>query len=156
MALLRDHRIAYKLDIVGEDTLGGRVQAAARKSGLVDQITFHGFLEQKRLRPLLEDAHLLVMTSRHEAGPAVLMEAALAGVPTVGTSVGQIAEWAPDVAVAVAPGDAAGIAREIMALLADEDRRIALATLAGQRASAEDADWTAECVERIYQEMGSE
>jgi len=97
-----------------------------------------------------------VMTSRHEAGPAVLMEAALAGVPTVGTRVGQIEEWAPDAAVAVAPGDAAGIASEIMALLADEDRRMALAALAGQRASAEDADWTAQRVERIYQEMGSE
>ena len=156
MALLRDHRIAYNLDIVGEDTLGGRVQAMARESGLVDQITFHGFLEQQRLRPLLEDAHLLVMTSRHEAGPAVLMEAALAGVPTVGTRVGQIAEWAPDAAVAVATGDAAGIAREITALLKDEDRRIALAALAGQRASAEDADWTAGRVERIYREMGSE
>lgn len=153
MALLRDQRIAFRLDIVGEDTLHGQVQARVRELELAEVVTFHGFLEQKRLRPLIADAHLLVMTSRHEAGPAVLMEAALCGVPTVGTRVGQIAEWAPDAAVAVPPGDAGGLAREIIALLNDDERRMSMAALALQRASAEDADWTAESVEQIYGEL---
>jgi glycosyltransferase involved in cell wall biosynthesis len=153
MTALREKGVAYTLDIVGEDTLGGRIQARARELGLQDRITFHGFLEQTQLRPIIESAHLLVMTSRHEAGPAVLMEAALAGVPTVGTRVGQIAEWAPDAAVAAPPGDAESLADAIAGLLADDARRTAVATLAGERASIEDADWTAGRVERIYREM---
>ncbi|MGH7500863.1 MAG: glycosyltransferase family 4 protein [Longimicrobiales bacterium] len=152
MVVLRNNGIAYTLDIVGEDTLNGRVQARARELGL-DGINFHGFVEQKALRPLVEKAHLLVMTSRHEAGPAVLMEAALAGVPTVGTRVGQIAEWAPAAAVAVEPGDPAGLAGAITQMLADETRRMDVAVLAGRRASVEDADWTAHHVQRIYHEM---
>jgi glycosyltransferase involved in cell wall biosynthesis len=102
---------------------------------------------------MLERADMLVMASRHEAGPAVLMEAALAGVPTVGTRVGQIAEWAPDAALAVPPGDAKAMASEIRALLDNDGRRIEIAAVAGHRASTEDADWTANRVGRIYQDM---
>jgi glycosyltransferase involved in cell wall biosynthesis len=153
MALLRDDRVAFELDIVGEDTLDGAIQSMARELGLGERTRFHGFLEQSRLRPMLERADMLVMASRHEAGPAVLMEAALAGVPTVGTRVGQIAEWAPDAALAVPPGDAKAMASEIRALLDNDGRRIEIAAVAGHRASTEDADWTANRVGRIYQDM---
>ena len=36
-------------------------------------------------------ADLFWLTSRHEAGPVAVLEAAVAGVPTVGTAVGQVA-----------------------------------------------------------------
>ncbi len=37
----------------------------------------------------------MIISSRHEAGPLAVLEAAVKGVPTVGTAVGHIAEWAP-------------------------------------------------------------
>ena len=101
----------------------------------------------------MDRADCLVITSRHEAGPLVVLEAAIAGVPTVGTRVGHIADWAPDAAVAVAVGDAASLAREIIALLADESRRFAIAHEAQRRAIAVDADSTAAAFERIYAEL---
>jgi glycosyltransferase involved in cell wall biosynthesis len=153
MAQLAQHGIAFTLDVVGEDTLDGRVQALAREQAVADRVRFHGFLEQDRLRPIVQAADLLVMSSRHETGPAVLVEAAAAGVPAVGTAVGLIREWAPDAAVAVPVGNAAALAREVRALLDDDARRIGIATLAQQRAITEDADWTAEHVNRIYQEL---
>ena len=85
-----------------------------------------------------------------------VLEAALAGVPTVGTDVGHVNEWAPDAAVAVPVGDARALADAVEALLADEPRRIALAWAAQRRATAIDADHTAASFERLYADMLAE
>jgi glycosyltransferase involved in cell wall biosynthesis len=144
---------AFHVDVIGEDRLGGRVQALAHELGIDAQVRFHGFLPQAQLRPLLEAAALLVVSSRHEAGPVVVLEAALAGVPTVGTAVGHLAEWAPEAAIAVAVGDAAALADGIAALLDDEPRRLRLAQAAQALARAQDAAETARTFEAIYREL---
>ena len=143
----------FQLDIAGADTLRGRMQGLARDWGLGARVHFHGFLSQERLRPLVEGADLLWITSRHEAGPVAVLEAAVAGVPTVGTAVGHIAEWAPAASVAVAVGDPVALARETTALLDDEPRRLALASEAQRLAVAQDADWTAQRFEDLYHEV---
>jgi glycosyltransferase involved in cell wall biosynthesis len=97
---------------------------------------------------------MLIVSSRHEAGPIVMLEAAMVGVPTVGTTVGHIAEWAPDAALAAPVGDAAGLAALIDALLTDEQRRQRIAANAQQRALQEDADFTAGRLEQIYATLG--
>ena len=155
MALLAREGIAFTLDVVGADTLDGEIQRAVRSHGLADRVLFHGFLPQDRLRPLVVSADLLVMSSLHEAGPVVVLEAALVGVPTVGTAVGHIAEWAPRAAVAVPVGDCVALCRETSALLADDRRRLNIATVAQARAVHEDATWTAREVLRIYQELAA-
>jgi glycosyltransferase involved in cell wall biosynthesis len=99
------------------------------------------------------EADVLIVSSRHEGGPFVLLEAALAGVPTVGTAVGHIFDWAPRAAVSVPIGDAEALARETAALLADEPRRLDIAAEAQRRAIAYDADYTAAAFERIYDEL---
>ena len=82
-----------------------------------------------------------------------VLEAALAGVPTVGTDVGHVNEWAPDAAVAVPVGEARALADAVTSLLDDEPRRLALARAAQVRAIAIDADFTAASFERLYSEM---
>lgn len=145
--------VAFHLDVVGEDTLGGEVQGLAAALGLQAQVTFHGFLPHKALRPLVERATLLLVSSRHEADPVVVLEAAAAGVPAVGTAVGHLQDWAPEAAVAVPVGDAHALARETAALLSDEARRLRIAAAAQARAVAEDADWTAARVLEIYEAL---
>ena len=152
-ARLRDHAVLFHLDIVGFDTLGGAVQARAASLGLNDHITFHGPLAHDALRPMIEKADLLVLTSRHDAAPMVVREAAVTGVPTVGTAVGLVEEWAPEAASAVPVGDDAALARAIEVLLSDEGRRMSLATNAHSRAIVENADVTAELLLRLSQEM---
>lgn len=147
---LLDAGLAFRLDVVGEDTLGGEVQRLAASLGLSALVEFHGFLPQARLRPLMERADALLLASRHEADPIVLLEAAVAGVPTVGTRVGHLCDWAPDAALAVPVGDARALAREAAALLADEERRLRLARSAQARALREDADWSAHRVAQLY------
>lgn len=143
LAILRDRGVRFRADIVGEDTLGGEMQALARELDLCDRVTFRGFLPNRDVRRLVEEAHLHVVSSLHEAGPVALLEAALAGVPTVGTSVGYVREWAPKGAVAVPPGDAEALALATEELVENEPRRLEVARRAQRRALEEDADRTA-------------
>jgi glycosyltransferase involved in cell wall biosynthesis len=150
--LLRRRGIAFELHIAGFDTTNGATQRSAAAQALSDAVHWHGLLGREPLHQLMRERDLLVHTSRHEAGPMAVLEAALAGVPTVGTDVGHVNEWAPDAAVAVSVGDARALADAIEALLADEPRRLAIAREAQRRAIAIDADYTATSFERLYAE----
>ena len=105
----------------------GRFRRWPPSSALREHIRFHGFLTQRELRPIVEAAHVAVISSRHEAGPLVVLEAAAAGVPTVGTAVGHIAEWSPHAALAVPCQDPAALAAALESVLEDEDLRMRLA-----------------------------
>ena len=152
-ASLRRAGVAFELDIVGEDTLGGAIQDLARRLDLTAHVRFHGFLEQSKLRPLVEAADLMLITSRHETGPVALLEAAMAGVPTVGTTVGHIAEWAPGAAVAVPVGDPQSLALRVRDLPSNEGLRLKIAAAAHARARADDADNTARLFETLYRQV---
>lgn len=147
--LATDHP-GLRLDIVGDDTLGGEIQRLAQALGLAARVRFHGFLTQRQLHPLMRQAHVSVISSRHEAGPMVALEAAVVGVPTVGTAVGHLAEWAPEAAIVVPTGDDKALAAALDRVLTDEPLRLRLARAAALRALREDADYTAACFERLY------
>ena len=153
---LRAKGIRFEIDVIGED-VGGHdaVRRQAKALGLADLIHFHGFLPHPETRRYFERADLLVVTSRHEAGPLVALEAAAAGVPTAGTNVGHLAEWAPLAARVVEPRDSAGLTQAIIDLLSDEDARLALAVRAQERALAEDADVTCGRFREVYAEMAA-
>jgi len=149
--LLAQAGLDFHLDIAGRDTLDGKIQDTARTFGLADRVTFHGRVPHAELRALVAGGDLLLHSSRFEAGPLAVLEAAVVGVPTVGTAVGHIADWAPDAAVAVPIGDATALAAEVKGLLEDEDRRLAIAREAQRRALACDAAWTARTFEALYE-----
>ena len=153
VGMLRRAGVPFQLDVAGYDTMNGAMQRVARDEGVDDVTHWHGVLHRDALRALAERADLLLHTSRHDASPVAVLEAAVAGVPAVGTAVGWVDDWAPAAARAVPVGDAAALAREIQALLADEPLRLALAREAQQRAVAMDADYTVGALERVYGEL---
>ncbi|MDR7271547.1 glycosyltransferase involved in cell wall biosynthesis [Pelomonas saccharophila] len=142
-----------RLDLIGEDTLGGAMQALATQLGVAARVHFHGFKTQAELPPLLVGAHVHVISSRHEAGPLAVLEAAILGLPSVGTAVGHLAEWAPQAALVAPPGDASGLAAVIARVAGDEALRLSLAHEAQRRAVAEDADHCHRHFERLYAEL---
>lgn len=156
LRIVRDRGIDFRLDVIGEDTLDGEIQRFAASCELSDLVTFHGFLPHRRLRPLVERADLLVMSSRHEADPIALLEAAVAGVPAVGTNVGHFVEWAPEAAVAVPVQDHGALADGIARLLANDRERVALATAAQDRALRDDADRAAARTMELYRDVAEE
>ncbi|MDB6090771.1 MAG: hexosyltransferase [Gammaproteobacteria bacterium] len=153
LAALEKTGTSFEMEIVGEDTLHGEIQRLAARLGLADRIRFRGFLTVRQLRPVVEAADLMIISSRHEAGPLAMLEAAATGVPTVGTAVGHVTEWTPDAALAVPVGDWGSLAGAIRQVLNDEDLRLRLAREALKRAAAENADYTARRFEELYRSL---
>jgi glycosyltransferase involved in cell wall biosynthesis len=145
-----------RVHLVGEDTSGGAIPALVRELGLEDRVELHGYLPPTAARDVVRGADLMIVTSRHEAGPVAMLEAAALGVPTVGTPVGHVAEWAPDAAVLTPFSDPSALAENVGALLDDEPRRLRLAGAARARSVAEDADWTVRQVADLYREVSQE
>jgi glycosyltransferase involved in cell wall biosynthesis len=138
------------LDIIGVDTLGGEMQRLAASLGIATNVRFHGFLPQEAIRPFWREADLFVLSSLHEGQCVAVCEAAAAGVPTVGTQVGILADWGPDLAATVPVGDATALASGIVNLLRDPSRRTRMAAAARAWVAEHDADWTAAQLEQLY------
>ena len=147
------HGRALHLDLVGVDVSGGAVPRLAQELGIADRVTFHGVLPQASLVPIVRAADLMIVASRHEAGPVAFLEAAAVGVPSVGTAVGHLRDLAPQGAIVVDIGDEKSLAREIEHLLSDDARRLAIARHAQRFALSEDADWTCARFEELYSEL---
>lgn len=155
LRMIVDHEPAVQLDWVGEDTLDGAMQRLCGELGLAQHVTFHGFQPSQVVALLFRAAHLHMLTSRHESQAVVVGEAAAAGLPTIGTTVGVLAELAPSAAWAVPVGDAAALAAGALTLLRDPARREQLGHAAQAWACAHDADWTAARFEAIYENVRS-
>ena len=141
------------LDCIGVDALNGRVQELARNLGIADRVRFHGVLTIDEIVPFYHEAHLFVQSSLHESMGAAVLEASAAGVPTIGTNVGIIAEMAPRAAVAVPVSDPGALAKGIVELLENSGRREALALAAQDFARTYSADWTAAQFEELYRRV---
>jgi len=155
LARLASASVPFTLDLVGEDTLDGAARRLTAELGLTDRVRFHGFVSQNRLRSLVEAADLFLVSSRHEAGPVAMLEAALAGVPSVGTAVGHVAEWDGAASIAVPVGDADALADAVAMLLADDTQRLRLAAEAQRLALAMNADATASRFDQLYREVAA-
>ena len=151
VALVREHGLDARADIVGRDTLAGTVQHHAASLGVSDAVTFHGFQPNDRLRAFYDRAHLYVQSSRHEAAGVAVLEAAAGGLPVIGTAVGYVADLAPSGAVAVPPSRPDALAEAIAALAADPARRVRLSDAARAWALDRDADRTAMMMESLYE-----
>jgi len=147
---LRAANLPFTLDIVGEDTLDGEIHAAISALKLEDRIRLPGFQPQAQLRDWVDQADLMVVSSLSEGAPIAMLEAAVAGVPTVGTAVGLVAEYAPEAAIAVPRRDAGALAAAILRIAGDEELRLRLSNAAQARALVEDADFTASAFLDLY------
>ena len=151
-----ESREATTLDIVGLDTLDGELQHIASNLGIEASVRFHGYLQPAEAASILARGSVHVLTSRHDAGPVAVLEAAACGIPTVGTSVGHVTDFAtmrPPAAVAVDGGQPELLAAEIVSLLSDEPRRLALADRARQWALAHDSRHTSRSFESLYRRL---
>lgn len=142
-----------RLDLVGEDTLGGRLQREGAALGVADAVTFHGFVPHDALAPFHRAAHVYVQSSLHEAAGMAVLEAAAAGLPIVGTRAGFVSDWDGDAAVAVPPGNAAAMAQAIVRLLDDPSERQRRAHAARRVAAGFSASRAAQALAALYRQL---
>jgi glycosyltransferase involved in cell wall biosynthesis len=153
LSQLKETGCSFHADLIGEDLLSGEIHRLADALGLHDHVTLHGWKSHRDVRPFFEQAHVHVVSSRYEGGPFAAHEAAAVAVPTVGTAVGDLVEWAPHAAVTVPVGDATALCQALRAVIEDEPRRMRLGWEAQQRALTVDADASAARVVQIYRSL---
>lgn len=121
-----------QLVIVGDGPERQRLEA--RAAGL-DRVVFTGTLGRSDVERSLANAKMLVLPSRQEGQPNVILEAMARGVPVVATPVGGIPDLIRDGenGVIVAAGDAQATATAIRALSEHPEQGRALADRARER-----------------------
>lgn len=108
---------AARLVIVGDGPQAGGLQWLIAKLGITDRVTLAGYVPD--IRPWLDAARLLVLSSDFEGFPAVLIEALAAGRPVVATDCTPATRLLVEGAGIVVPlNDSVALSRAIAAMLA--------------------------------------
>lgn len=138
------------LVIAGEGPLRAQLSRRIEAEGLPVRL-----LGRRRdAAQLLVAADVAVLPSRWEERALLAQEALRAGVPLVATAVGGVAELVGEGAELVPPGDARALASAVAGLLADPDRRAALAVAGrAQAATWPSEDDTVAQVLSVYDEL---
>jgi 2-deoxystreptamine N-acetyl-D-glucosaminyltransferase/2-deoxystreptamine glucosyltransferase len=120
--------------IVGDGP--GRRAAEAQARPLARPVRFTGFAAHARIPAVLRHIDLLVLATRYEELPSVLIEAMAAGLPVIASRVGGIPALVDhDVnGLLVPPGDPAALAAAISRILAEPGTAARLAAAARQAA----------------------
>jgi glycosyltransferase involved in cell wall biosynthesis len=136
---------SLSLTLVGDGPEREPLARLAQELGCEDAVSFLGF--RRDIAAILAEASLLLITSRSEGTPTVLLEAIAAAVPVVSTDVGgirHVLELFPDYpAVLVPPDDAPA--------LVDAIARV----LGGDLGAADDAATTATFTKHFAPEAGA-
>jgi glycosyltransferase involved in cell wall biosynthesis len=91
-ALLRSRGQNVQLNIVGEGPLRNTLQQLSVTLGIADMVQWHGSIAQVELPKWYQAADALVLPSRSEGVPNVLLEASGCNTPWIATRVGGIPE----------------------------------------------------------------
>ena len=95
---------------------------------LGDAVTFAGYQTQDAVADILARSDMMVLPSFAEGVPVVLMEAMASQIPVIATRVAGVAELVQGgiSGFVLAPGDVDALARAIVTLAQDPDRRTAM------------------------------
>jgi glycosyltransferase involved in cell wall biosynthesis len=141
------------LNLYGTGPRAPYLREMAAVLDLEDIVRFHG--RQMGVLELCPDTDILLLPSRAEASPMVILEAMSRGMPIVATDVGDIPEMLPDPRYGrVVPADSiAALADAVESLLADiSSGRFDPGLVIARHRSCYTADQMAERVERVYQD----
>jgi len=121
------------LCIVGEGPEEGALRAEARRRNLEKRVVFAGY--SREVGRYMASFVGLVLTSRREALPVVLREAAAIGLPVVAADVGGVREIVVprETGLLYPSGDVDGLVRAIRSLLDDPSRAATMGCAARER-----------------------
>jgi glycosyltransferase involved in cell wall biosynthesis len=121
--LKAEHGRTATAHVIGQTDELATYEAMARDLGIAGEVAFH---LPKPTREAFAMARALVVPSRAESMPYVVLEAIAGGLPLVATRVGGIPEiLGPRASELVTPGDAGALAAAIAPILADPARAAA-------------------------------
>ncbi len=151
LAAARERIPALTLEIVGDGPLRERLEQLAGELGIAEAVTFSGWLSP--VTSAYERAAFAVVPSLGEGFGMVALEAAERGRAVVASAVGGLPEIVEDgrTGLLVAPGDAQALARALVELAGDPERREQMGADARGRALAEfSLDRCADRIDELY------
>lgn len=110
----------FVVHFVGEGPSLESVRALARELGVSARVRFHG---EHPSREVIRAFDGLVLASRSEGCPYVLLEALAAGVPAIATAVGGVSDVLGDAGWLVPPGDRGALAAALGDWAAHPEKR---------------------------------
>jgi glycosyltransferase involved in cell wall biosynthesis len=117
LAILNRSARRVSATIVGEGPEDPRLKAQAERLGIADEIRFVGY---RPAREAFTMGRMLVIPSRAESLPYVVLEAAAAGVPIIATEVGGVPEiFGPHAVHLIPSDDIAALVGAVSTALAD-------------------------------------
>ena len=120
LARLQSEGLRVTANLVGQPEGRAAYVELASQRGVAGQVTFH---DPMPARTAFATARAVIIPSRAESMPYVVLEAIAAGLPTLSTNVGGIPEiYGPFANELLPAGDAGALAGAIRALLADPAR----------------------------------
>ena len=133
------------LDILGDGSEAGALQAQADRLGLSQAVRFRGFLPQTDCAHFLAQADALILASLRECGGAVVLEAMAMGLAVIASDWGGPADYLDDTCgILVPPSPRAefvpALGAAIEELARDPERTRALGTVGADRVRRE-FDW---------------
>jgi glycosyltransferase involved in cell wall biosynthesis len=114
----------FRVIVAGDGPEGGSLRDRTKRAGVAELFDFLGYVPD--IAPLLADADLLLLTSRAEGIPLVVLEAFAAGKPVVVSdagAVGEVVDAATGFLVQTGAGEAEAFAKAIDMLLNSPDLR---------------------------------
>ncbi|MCA9753801.1 MAG: glycosyltransferase [Gemmatimonadetes bacterium] len=152
-SLLIRSGIDASLHLVGEGERRAELERLVQREGLVERVTFHGFVPQSRLADLTRGATAVVLPSVHEGYGLVLVEAALCGRPAIGVRSGAIQDFIVDreTGFLIEPGDCRAMADAMIRMVRDPERCRRMGEAARRRAVDRTSAPLAERLIEVYE-----
>ena len=151
LAILQQSGRRVSATIAGEGPDAEKLQAQARRLGVADRVRFIGHCPA---RTAFTMGRMLVIPSRAESLPYVVLEAAAAGVPIIATNVGGVPEiFGPQSAQLIPVDDIAALIGAIVGAIDDpEQMRVAATTLKARVRDEFSLNTMVECNLTAYRE----
>ncbi len=135
-ARLKALDVRFRCVLVGDGPTRQALLDDVAALGLASSVELAGAADQTEVLRWLQQATVVVLSSRSEGMPVCLMEAAACGVPAVATGVSGVPEMIADgiTGLIVSPGDDAALASALCRILSDRDLALRMGKAARLRA----------------------
>jgi len=152
--ILRQTSHRPQLVVVGaEGWLTDELFAFIKESAISDRLRLTGYLEDDDLRALYSSCTLFVYPSIYEGFGLPPLEAMACGAPVIASNIATFRETLESAAQLIEPNDAEALARSIVELLENEDRRRTLSAAGQQHAGKFSWEKTARLTLEVYRKI---
>jgi glycosyltransferase involved in cell wall biosynthesis len=152
-----DAQYHWTLTVAGDGAERDALTRLAHVLGIQDRVTFVGVVPPAKMPSLMEEHHAMVLPSRHEGRPNIILEAMAAGLPVIATDISGVRELVRKeiTGFLVPPDDEVGLADALECAIRKPEELRRLGVAGRKRMIEEGLSWeaTAGKYAAIYREL---